>query len=325
MIYNDISPRTQAYVDRRLLTRAIPNNILGQFGQVRVIPSKSTSSVVFRRYNRLPTSTTPLTEGVTPSGRIFTKTDVVAQLKQYGDYTIISDVIQDTHEDPVLKECTDALGEQAAETYDVLRAGILAAGTNVIYANGTARNAVNTVVTNTMFRNAVRTLKRQEAKHITNIVKAGPNIATLPIPPAYIAVCHPDLQKDLEGITGWVPMQQYSSTQSLFNGEIGSFGEFRVILDTNIKPWTDGGGAKGSMLSTTGTYADVYPMLIFAKDAYGLVELAGKHAVSTYVNNPKPIDSDPLAQRGTVGWKGYTTTAILNDLWMCRLEVAATA
>jgi N4-gp56 family major capsid protein len=40
------------------------------------------------------------------------------------------------------------------------------------------------------------------------------------------------------------------------------------------------------------------------------------------VVNPKASDSDPLAQRGHVGWKGYSATIILNDFWMVRLEVA---
>ena len=36
-------------------------------------------------------------------------------------------------------------------------------------------------------------------------------------------------------------------------------------------------------------------------------------------------DSDPLAQRGHVGWKTMQTAVILNDAWMIRLECAATA
>ncbi len=322
---SDISQRTTAYADRRLLTRAIPNNILGQFGQIRELPFKKGTVVKFRRYNKLAAATTPLAEGVTPTGKTLTKTDITATVKQYGDFVMIPDVIRDTHEDPVLKENTDILGEQAEETYDVLRAGKLKAGTNVMYANGAQRDAVNTVITKTILRKVDRALLRQEAKHLTSIVKAGPNISTFPIPPAFVVVCHADLKMDLEAIADWVPTQKYASNMGLINGEIGSSGNFRFVLDNNLTPWADGGGAKGTMISTTGTYADVYPMLVFGKEAYGIVPLAGKNAVSTYVNNPKAIDSDPIAQRGTIGWKGSTTTVILNDLWMLRIEVAATA
>jgi N4-gp56 family major capsid protein len=43
------------------------------------------------------------------------------------------------------------------------------------------------------------------------------------------------------------------------------------------------------------------------------------------VVNPKPAPGDPLGQRGSVGWKAWTGCVILNDAWMARLEVAATA
>ena len=325
MLYSDISPRTTAYADKRLLTRTKLNNILGQFGQVRTLPSKSTQVIKFRRYNKLAVATTPLTEGVTPSGKTLTKTDVTATIKQYGDFVLITDAIRDTHEDPVLKESVDILGTQADETWDVLRAGILKAGTNVLYAAGqTARADVLDVVTRANLRTVIRTLKAQEAKPITSIVNAGPNIATTPIPPAFVIVCHSDAQPDLEQLTDWNPVHKYASTNGLVNGEVGSVGEFRVVFDNNLTPWADAGdtASTNSVLSTTGTDADVYPMLVFGMDAYGVVPLGGKNSVSTYVNNPKAIDTDPLAQRGTVGWKGWTTTAILNQNWMLRIETA---
>lgn len=325
VVYSDISPRTSAYADKRLLTRATPNNILDQFGQVRQLPSKSSKTITFRRYNKLAVATAPLSEGVTPSGKSLTKTDITAILNQYGDFVQITDVIMDTHEDPILKESTDLLGEQAAETYDVLRAGILKAGTNVLYSNGTARSSVNTEISRTLLRRAERTLLRQEAKVIKEFIKAGANISTHPIAGAFIAVCHADLKMDLEAINDFIPTEQYASQNGLINGEIGACGMIRFVLDNNLSAWADAGGAAGSTyITTTGTSADVYPVLIFGKDAYGIVPLAGKNAVSTYVNNPKPITGDELAQRGSVGWKGYTTAAILNDLWMLRLEVAVT-
>lgn len=326
MIYNDISPRTQAYADRRLLTRAVPNNILGQFGQARTIPQKNTRSVNFRRYNKLAVATTPLQEGVTPTGKTLTKTDVPAALSQYGDFIWITDQIQDFHEDPVLKESSDILGEQAGETYDILRAGVLKAGTNVLRAGGAlTRGAIVDVADRDLFRSAVRILMGQHAKTLAATIKAGPNIGTNPIAAAFIAVCHSDLLPDLERLVGWKGVQEYASTQGLITGEAGSVGQVRFVFDNNLTPWADAGGAAGvnSVLSTSGAQADIYPILIFGKDAYGVVELAGKNAVQTYVNNPKPSDSDPLAQRGTVGWKGYTTTVILQDLWMLRIETCA--
>lgn len=333
-VYGDISPRTAAYADKMLLAREVTNNILGQFGQVRPIPKKHSKTIKFRRYNKLTNATVPIVEGVTPDGSPLTNTDVEVTLKQYGAFIRITDVIEDTHEDPVLAESIEILGEQSGATIDVLRAGILKAGTNVVYANGTARTDVNTAVTRTMIRTVTRILKAQEAKTLSQIIKAGPNIGTFPIPRAFIAVCHSDTQPDWEQVTGWLPVQQYPQTMGLIEGESGSVGEVRVVFDNNLLPWADAGGNYNNgtytTLTTTGVKSDVYPVLIFGKDAYGVVPLGGSKGkgaknnnVRTTVSNAKPSDSDPLGQRTKVGWKAYNATIILNDDWMARLEVAA--
>jgi N4-gp56 family major capsid protein len=112
---------------------------------------------------------------------------------------------------------------------------------------------------------------------------------------------------------------------SPFEGEIGSIEQVRYLASTVVAPFADAGGAKGSMRSTSGTSADVYPILYFGRDAFGIVPLKGKSSMTPMVVNPKPAPGDPLAQRGTVGWKLWTTTVILQDAFMARLEVAATA
>ena len=103
-VYGDISPRTAAYASKELLERANPLLVLERFGQAKPLPEKSSKTIKFRRYNSLDPTPNPLTEGVTPSGKKMTATDVSASVVQYGDFIEISDVVQDTHEDPVLKE-----------------------------------------------------------------------------------------------------------------------------------------------------------------------------------------------------------------------------
>jgi N4-gp56 family major capsid protein len=55
------------------------------------------------------------------------------------------------------------------------------------------------------------------------------------------------------------------------------------------------------------------------------VPLKGKSSMTPMVVNPKPAAGDPLGQRGSVGWKLWTTTIILQEAFMGRLEVGATA
>ena len=71
---------------------------------------------------------------------------------------------------------------------------------------------------------------------------------------------------------------------------------------------------------------DVHGTLVFGADAYGVIDVAEGGALRTII---KPCGSagaaDPLEQRSTVGAKVEAyTAAILNDLWIVRIEHAVT-
>lgn len=324
-VYGDISPRTAAFAAVDLLTRGLPYLVLEKFGQAKVLPENRSKVVTFRRYNALDSTPNPLAEGVTPAAKQLTASDYQASLSQYGDRVTITDVVMDTHEDPVLQEAVGVLGEQAAEMIETVRFNILKAGTNVFYANGAARNEVNTKLSLGLQRKVTRALKRQNARKITSVVRSTPEFGTQAVAPAYIALCHPDLENDIRSMSGFVPVEQYGQITP-YEAEIGKVEDVRYIASTIFEPWADAGGlAGGTMLSSGGTNADVYPVLFVARDAYGTVALKGENAVTPLVVNPKPSDSDPLAQRGHVGWKAMQAAVILNDAWMVRAEVAATA
>lgn len=322
-VYGDISPRTAAYAIAEMLKRGDEEMILEKFGQTYVLPLRSSKTAIFRRFEALPLATTPLVEGVTPTGTKPTITDIPVTLEQYGDYIPFSDVIMDTHEDPILKEYSSLLMQQASETVETIRWNVVKAGTNRIFANGSQRTDVNTPITLALQRQATRALKRQRGKHITSIVSSDARFRTEPVEAAFVAVCHSDVENDIRNMEGFIPTKQYG-TVSPWANEIGAVEDVRYVRSVLFTPFADAGGAKGTMISTTGTSADVYPVIYFARDCYGIVPLKGKTAMSIMIVNPKPAASDPLGQRGTAGWKMMQNSVILNDLWMVRLEVAAT-
>lgn len=322
--YGDISPRTAAYAAKELLKRGLPFLVLEKFGQAKPLPANHSKTMIFRRYNALPTTPVALTEGVTPAGQTLNSTDVSVTLSQYGDKTTITDVIMDTHEDPVLSEATELLGEQAAQIVEKVRYGVLKAGTNVFYANGATRAAVNTPLTLTLQRRTTRALKRQNGRPITKIVRSTPSYETANVAPAFIGLVHPDLESDIRNMPGFVPVEKYGSI-SPYENEIGKVEDCRYLTSTIFDPWLSAGGAAGTMLSGNGTAADVYAVLYLAANAYGIVALKGAFAITPMVVNPKPSDSDPLAQRGHVSWKTMQGAVILQDAWMARAEVSCTA
>jgi N4-gp56 family major capsid protein len=307
--------------------------VIERFGQVDPQQKNKTKTVKWRRYLSFARATAPLSEGIPPKGQKLTYTDVVATLEQYGDLAEITDVIQDTHEDMVLQEAVDICGEQAAETIEVVRITILKAGTNVFYAAGvTARTSVNSPPTRGDLRKIYRYFKKYKAKEMTQIVRPSAKYGTEPISPGYFLLGHTDLDADLRGVPGFIPAEKYSDTGVIIQGEIGKIEHFRIVLTALFEPWETAGASGTTYLSagvavTSSAQCDVYPMLAIAKDAYGIVPLQGFNAVKIAVMNPdgKPSISDPLSQKGFVSWKTYQTAAILNQSWMARYEVAATA
>lgn len=328
--YGDISPRTAAYAEKKLLERAQPFMVLEKFGQSKPLPSNSSKTIVFRRYSALDSTPTALTEGVTPGSQTMSSTDIPCLLTQYGSMITITDVIIDTHEDNILNEAIDLLGEQAAQMIERMRYGILRAGTNVVYANGASRLAVNSTITLAVQRRATKALKRQNAEQITKVVKSTPAFGTEAVAKSYICLIHPDLESDVRNMLGadgkscFVPVEKYGS-MTPYENEIGKVEDVRYLTSTIFTPWTDAGAAKGSMTSTGGVNADVYPALYIAANAYAVVALKGMFALTPMVVNPKPSDSDPMAQRGRVSWKAMQGAVILNDQWMVRVEACATA
>lgn len=322
--YGDISPRTAAYAAKKLLKRGLPYLVLEKFGQAVPLPAHNSKVIKFRRYTALTSTPVALTEGVTPGGQTLVVTDITATLSQFGDKTTITDVVLDTHEDPVMNEAVNLLGEQCAQMIEKMRFGVIKAGTNVQYANGSARNAVNTAISLGIQQRAVRTLKRQNARPITEIVASSARFETANVAPGFVGLIHPDLESDVRAITGFVAAERYG-TLTPWENELGKVNDVRYVTSTIFEPFADAGGAKGTMLSTTGTSADVYPVLFLGRDAFGIVALKGQYAVFPMIVNPKPSDSDPLAQRGHAAWKSMQTAVILNDNFMVRAEVGATA
>lgn len=321
--YGDINQRTAAYASREMLRHAEPKIILAKMGKTKPIPVNAAKTVKFRRPKPFPVSTVPLAEGVTPTPQKLQYEDVEATLKQYGNVVEISDVVLDTGEDPVLNDAATLTGEQAGATSEQIVYAAVKGGTNVFYANGANRAAVNTAISLNKQRAVTRQLNAQKAKKITKILAGSPDYATSPVEAAFIAVTHTDVESDIRNMAGFVPTSKYGDRRLVSEHEIGMVENVRYVLSEDLAPYLDAGGAPSTtVVSNLGSAADVYPVLFFGEDAFGVVPLKGKNAMTPMVVNPKPSAADPLAQRGYVGYKFMMTAVILNELWMCRLEVA---
>jgi N4-gp56 family major capsid protein len=330
-----VDPAVATFYDRVLLKRGLPYKVHDRFGQIRSVKQRSGNTIKFRRYGALPVAATPLVEGVTPTGKTVTKTDITATLKQYGDYIHFSDMVSLTNQDPVLTEFAELLGEQSGETLDIIYRDYLVAGSNVYYGGSYSdssidtRAEVNTAPVPADFKKIREIMVGNKAKMIAERMKASGNVGTLPVPPAYWAIVHHELQNDLEDMTGWLPAHKYPNSMPAYPEEIGALPDanIRFLITQNGKVWADSGGSTSAgtvYRSTSGSNVDVYACLIFGKNAYGICPLEGANLKNIVKAVGSSGSSDPLDQRGSSGWKAVTTACILNDLFMIRAEFAAT-
>jgi len=302
----------KTYYDRNLLENAKTKFVHANYGQKKNIPKNSGKRVEFRRWMAFdPSVVVPgLTEGVTPEGQSLKQGHVEAEIKQYGAYTEVSDLLKTTAFDDVVEGSTDLLGEQVGTAIEWITRDAMALTTNVQFAGGkTSRETVaaTDILTTTEVRKAVRTLKKAKARTFT---REGGKAH-------YIAIVSPDAVYDLQSDPLWQDVSKYSNAEQLYSGEIGRIFGVVFVESTEAKIY-DGEGSGGG---------DVHCTLIFGQDAYGVIDIEGSGALKTIIKKAGSAGSaDPLDQRATVGAKveGYAV-AVLNDDWILALEHGVTA
>lgn len=177
-----------------------------------------------------------------------------------------------------------------------------------------------------MVRRVEQFLDQQYAKRITKMLNPSGDYGTVAVPEGYIGIGHTNLRGDLYDLPGFRRAELYASGKPEPE-EIGSADGVRFVLSAFLQPFASAGSATlNGMRTTNGTNVDVYPILFLAQEAIGVVPLAGTERAIIKVRNPGTIDSaDPLGQRGFVSYKMWHAALILNQNWIIRGEVGATA
>jgi len=276
----------------------------------------------------------PFKVRVTPDFDQLESEVISTTVRQYGRYVPVTDLMELIGQDPYIEIITSRQAEQAAEVMDLLCYKTFRNPSNTVYANGqTSRAAVNGVVSVADIDAVIRHLEGLDAVKMTEMLAATPDVSTQPLRPSYVAICHPILRKDLEGLTGFVPVEQYSDSSQAMDYEIGSLKGIRFLVTTQAVAFdkdgdtTTGAGATSgvSSLVLRNSAAEVYPIVIFAKDAVGTATIGGMDSIIPKVVRPTPSGTDPLGQRGTVGYCFYHGQIILNEDWIITIETGVTA
>lgn len=346
--YGTVASRNLIRAAQGMLEHAQPITVLGDFGTQREMPQNSTDTLVFRRtlpfgasavgttiegsarYQGTPDITASnfvLAEGVTPNANTISFQDVTVQLQQYGVLFKYSSKVEQLYEDDIPGEMVKLTGETLAEVMEMVRYGVLKAGSTVVYTNGSSRSAVNTAISLNSIRKAARTLESNRSRRVTSRLAPGVNFGTRAVQPAYVVFCHTDAVSDVRNLPGFTRVEEYGSFKPIHDREIGACEDFRFISSPLLKSFAGAGsGTLNGMLSVGASNVDVYPFIVIGEDAWGQVALKGMSAIKPVVLKASQTNhANPLGQFGYVGASTWFATVRLNDAWMARIEAGVTA
>jgi N4-gp56 family major capsid protein len=279
-----VATKPQAFYNKLLLktlrTRSFEHE---KFAQARPMPKHAGDTVNFRKIGVLAPATTPLTEGVTPTGNSATVTAISASTKQYGDFIEFSDIVNFQLVDPIIAEYSKEQGVQASETKDVLVRDELHGGSNVLYANSRVSRvtlAAGDKPTVDMFRKAALILKKNKVKKLNG---------------KYVTYITQYVTFDLLDDPKFLKAYEIGQNNTPFiQGEIADVYGIKFIEVENGKIFAGAGAAS----------ANVHSCVMFGEEAYGITKIDGEGDVQVIVKGLGSSGSlDPLNQRQTIGWK----------------------
>jgi len=265
------------------------------------------ASVQFNIYDNMAQATSALTEASDVTAVALGDSTVVVTLAEYGNAVITTAKLRGTSFLNVDADAANIIGYNMVDSVDKLVSNVANAGTNVIYAQGSAgsRPASRVAVSD------ANTFGAQEGR------QAVAELRTASAPGFdngnYIGLVHPDVSYDLREQTAVTDVIQYQIRQegaAVRNGSIGVFGGIEWIENPRA-PILDDAGATGT--------TNVYQTLV-----------AGRQALAKAFSRAPGFGEDPSVVFGPVtdtlrrfhpvGWYHLVGHAIFRQAALQRIE-----
>lgn len=351
----NLTPQRVGIIKGRILKHALPKIVLGTIGINDDFKPNTGDTVKYRRFlqkgstaaqpNRFFQDLTSVdratqyaidhltAEGVTSAAETILVQDITQTLNQYNVLYGYTDKTFDVYEDDIPKAMTTLCGERIGLVHEMALFGVLKGCTNKFYGGtGTSRSTVNGVISLVKLRQIARSLKANHAEPISQMLQRVPSSGMYGT--SAVEVCYPvfistDLEPDVRDLPGFIPVAKYGDPSKAVAGEFGACENFRFISSPELVSIQDGGAAVAgtvpALLSLTGTYADVYQVIVASQDAWGHIGVNVNGSDLTALTPGMKDKADPQGQRGYVGAKFYYNAVILNSLQMAVYEVGTNA
>ena len=281
----------------RMALRSIP--VMRSIADVKPVQQAMPgSSVVFSIYSDLNAATSTLTETADVSSiALGNPSQVTVTLQEYGSAVTTTKKLNLTSFNDVDAALANIIAYNAADSIDQIVAGVLTAGTNVIYAGTTATSTDSITASDVM---AVADIREAVVQLRTN--KALPRIGEL-----YAAYLHPRQSADLRaesGTGGFQELSKYVDRTPFVAGAVGVI-EGAFVVETPRVPFA----------ANTNT-VNVYKAVIAGREA--LAEAMAQDI--TTVIGP---EIDALRRFRTIGWYYFGGFNRLREAALYRIESAA--
>jgi N4-gp56 family major capsid protein len=312
----------------------------------RLEKAQGSASVKWRRIENLTAVTSALSE-VSPGGTMTfgvgrtavvpTITDVVKAIAKYGNAIILTEEVDLFNINSNTMALMETLGANAGESLNGLMRTEFDNATNLRYAGNAAnKSAIVSEMKINDIKWAVNTLNRKSAMKQFSMATGSRNVNTATVRESYFGICHPDVEEDIRGLTGFVGVEQYGGYTETLVGEFGAVSGVRWV-STEIAPIESGAGTT----STSGVFrqqdssadeADIYTSYVYGKEAVGSIGLGENHAKEIYMMydrvptveliSHKPGSSgvgDMFNEVGSIAWKAWFGGKILNGNWIVKI------
>jgi len=293
----DIAALVQTAYDQyvRMALRSIP--VMRAIADVKPVQQAMPgSSVVFSIYSDLAAATSTLTETTDVSSvALGNPSQVTVTLQEYGSAVTTTKKLNLTSFNDVDAALADIIAYNAADSIDQVVAGVLTAGTNVIYA-GTA-TSTNTITSSMTL--SVADIREAVVQLRTN--KALPRIGEL-----YAAYVHPRQSADLRaeaGTGGFQELTKYVDRTPFVAGAVGVL-EGSFVVETPRVPY-----------AANSSSVNVYKAIIAGREA--LAEAMAQD-ISTVIGP----EIDALRRFRTIGWYYFGGFNRLREAALYRIESA---
>lgn len=239
----------EKWLRAKLLQRSHLKLVAASICDKETQPKGTGTTGTFVRYKRMSVPLAPLSEGVAPDNNTLALETVTSELDQWGDVLTITDVAELTTKHPLMKIATELLMDNAQRVIDREVQIVMLAGTNVTFGDGvvTTRKTITTamkisdsgIIARRIALGNAGVPPREGPGNMSENARGRPAQGTLLGGAKYVAICGLEVSGDIQVTAAsqglWVDIARYQNAQSVYNGEVGTYLNFRWV-ETNFMP-----------------------------------------------------------------------------------------